>query len=238
MTIVSSRKRGDNSDHEYLPALQFHWLTSLYDPLLYWTLRESSFRPQLVAQARIQQDHHVLDLGCGTATLTIQIKKNHPKAEVVGLDCDPRILEIAQKKITRRNLSIQLNQGYSFELPFPDHSFDRVLSSLLFHHLSRENKKRTLCEVFRVLRKDGELHVLDWGMPRNRLMRLAFYSVQFLDGFDGTRDNVAGNLPDMMREAHFERVESTGYVNTVYGTLRFSRACKQQINHHTTGEEK
>lgn len=80
--------------HEYFPALKYDWLTPLYDPLLRWTLRESIFKRHLMEQAGIERDHRVLDLGCGMATLMIQIKRAHPEAEVVGIDVDLKIAEI------------------------------------------------------------------------------------------------------------------------------------------------
>lgn len=79
---------------EYIPALKYDWLTPLYDPLLRWTLRESIFKRHLMEQAGIERDHRLLDLGCGTATLMIQIKRAHPEAEVVGIDAVLNIAEI------------------------------------------------------------------------------------------------------------------------------------------------
>src|SRR3989304_3553043 len=95
----------------YIPALKYGWLTSLYDPLLRWVVRESTFKRHLVEQARIKKGQRILDLGCGTATLTIIIKRTHPESEVVGLDGDPRILEIARAKVAKAVLDITLNQG-------------------------------------------------------------------------------------------------------------------------------
>ncbi len=74
---------------EYIPALKYRLLTSLYDPLLYWVLRESKFKRCLVEQAGIESGHRVLDLGCGTGTLALLIKQTQQQAEVVGLDGDP-----------------------------------------------------------------------------------------------------------------------------------------------------
>ena len=74
-------------------------------------MRESTFKRRLVEQARIEKGQRVLDLGCGTGTLTILIKKSHPEAEVIGLDGDPNILEIARTKIAKAGLDITLDQG-------------------------------------------------------------------------------------------------------------------------------
>lgn len=67
----------------YIPALRFEWLSTLYDPVML-LMRESTFKRTLVEQANIKNGYRLLDLGCGTATLTILIKKAHPGTEVTG----------------------------------------------------------------------------------------------------------------------------------------------------------
>src|SRR5690242_19115334 len=169
---------------DFIPALRYHVLTALYDPLLRWTMCESVFKEQLIRQARIRSGERALDLGCGTGMLTLRLKQVHPDAEVVGLDADSRALRIAEAKAAtaRDALQVTFDRGMAFALPYPDDAFDRVLSSLLFHHLTHENKERTAREVVRVLRPGGELHVADWGKARNGVMRAAFLLVQLLDG--------------------------------------------------------
>ena len=216
----------DKNRTEYIPALKYAWLSPLYDPLLRWTMRESTFKSRLVEQARIEKDHRVLDLGCGTATLTLLSKRDHPGANVIGLDGDSKVLAIARAKAAKAGLDVTLDHGMAFELPYPDDSFDRVFSSLLFHHLTREIKDRTLREVFRVLRPGGELHVADWGKPQNWLMRMAFLFVQMLDGFSTTVDNVSGLLPELFRAAGFEEVQETAQYATIVGTLSLYKARK------------
>lgn len=216
----------DKNHNKYIPALKYDWLTPVYDPLLKWTMGEFAFKRQLVRQAGIEKGNRVLDLGCGTATLTLLLKKSHPEAEVVGLDGDPKVLEIAKTKAVKTGLKIALDRGMAFELPYPDRSFDRVLSSLVFHHLTRDNKVRTLKEVFRVLKPGGELHVADWGKPQNTLMRVAFLLVQMLDGFNTTADSVNGLLPELFSQAGFEDIQQTDRHITLFGTLALYRARK------------
>ena len=67
---------------KYIPALRYDWLTSLYDPILKLTLREAEFKNHLVKTASLQPGQRVLDLGCGTATLTLLIKQAQANAEV------------------------------------------------------------------------------------------------------------------------------------------------------------
>ena len=134
---------------KYIPALRFYWLTPLYDPLLKWGMREDIFKRHLIEQAQIKPGMHLLDLGCGTGTLTIMIKQMHPEVDVVGLDGDPAILEIAHLKAEQAGIHITLDEGRAYQLPYPDHSFDRVLSSLVIHHLT--NVKSTQLDPLHLL---------------------------------------------------------------------------------------
>ncbi|HEX9414135.1 MAG TPA: class I SAM-dependent methyltransferase, partial [Ktedonobacterales bacterium] len=164
----------DKQRADFIPALRYGALTALYDPLLRWTMRESLFKDQLIRRARIQTGSRVLDLGCGTGTLTLRLKRQQPDAEVVGLDADPQALRIAEAKAVAAGIPIAFDQGMAFALPYADNTFDRVLSSLHFHHLTHEDKARTAREAKRVLQPLGELHVADWGKARNGAMRAAF----------------------------------------------------------------
>lgn len=212
--------------NNYIPALRFEWLTGFYDTVMDKLMRETTFKQALVRQARVKMGHRVLDLGCGTATLTLLIKQAYPEAEVIGLDGDPKVLEIARAKVAGFGLAITFDEGMSFNLPYPDNSFDRVFSGLLFHHLTREDKARTLKEIHRVLVPGGELHVADWGKPSKPLMRLAFFLVQLLDGFKTTTDNVNGRLPEFFSQAGLQDVQETSRYATMFGTMALYKARK------------
>ncbi|HEX8998523.1 MAG TPA: class I SAM-dependent methyltransferase [Blastocatellia bacterium] len=212
-------------DEHYIPALSYDRLTFLYDPVVRLTTREAAFKAALLSQAQIQPGQRVLDLACGTATLTIAIKQAHPQATVIGIDGDPAILRRARGKAKQAGVEMQLDEGLSYELPYTDESFDHVLSSLFFHHLTRENKLRTLTEVRRVLKPGGEFHVADWGAPQNGLMKLASQGIVLLDGAT-TKDNFAGQLPVFIRRSGFEAVEETQHFNSLFGTIRLHKAHK------------
>ena len=101
-----------------------------------------------------------------------------------------------------------------------------MLSSLFFHHLMSEDKKRTIAEIRRVLRPGGELHVADFGAAANPLMNVLSRSIRLLDGVENTRDNFAGALPDMFGEGGLADARIRGQLSTVYGTLAFYSAVR------------
>ncbi len=208
----------------YIPALRYRPLTPWYDFIIQATLRESTFKSRLVDQTGIHAGDRVLDLGCGTGTLTLLLKSRHPHADVVAIDGDSEILEMARAKAASASLAIDFHQALSFALPFADASFDCVVSSLVFHHLTRDNKLRTLREVLRILRPGGQLHIADFGRPQNLVLRCAFVSVQIFDGFASTRDNVAGLLPGFLCDAGFPTPLETACFATLFGTIRLLQA--------------
>lgn len=170
-------EKGSVPDDRYIPALLFRWLTPLYDPLLRWAMQEERFRRALINQVDIQPGYQLLDLGCGTGTLTVLMAQTQPKAHVLGLDGDAEVLDIAQRKAERAGTAVGWVQGMADALPYPADTLDRVVTSLMVHHLTTENKRRTLAEAYRVLRPGGELHVLDFGPPRTvytQLLALLF----------------------------------------------------------------
>jgi ubiquinone/menaquinone biosynthesis C-methylase UbiE len=217
----------------YIPALRYHWLTRIYDPIVRFTTRERTFKGALLRQADIQAGYRVLDLGCGTGTLATMVKLSHRSAEMFGLDADPETLSLAREKMARVGLEVQLDQGFASALPYATASFDRVLSSLFFHHVSDKLKDQAMLEVRRVLRPGGEFHIADWGKPASSAMRLAFFGIQMLDGFATTRESVMGEFPERLSLAGFETVELTRNYSTLFGTLSLFRARKPRRGEET-----
>ena len=214
------------SESKYVPALGFHWLTPFYDAVVGATTRERSFKQALIQQARFAPRQRVLDLASGTGTLAIWIKQHQPQADIIGVDGDPAILSLASRKAQKANVSVQFDCALSYSLPYPAAHFDRVVSSLFFHHLSWANKQRTAQELFRVLKPGAELHVADWGRPTNALMRGLFLFIQLLDGFENTQDNVSGKLVTLFEKAGFVEVSQQQTYNTIYGTMALYSAVR------------
>jgi ubiquinone/menaquinone biosynthesis C-methylase UbiE len=190
-------------------------------------LREATWKRQLMGSAALQPGEQALDLGCGTGTLALMLKRQYPQTTIVGLDADPEALAIARKKSAASRLDVTLDQGVATALPYADGSFDCVLSSLLFHHLSREQTVQAAREALRVLKPAGRFLVADWGKAETLWMRVAFLPVQLLDGFATTQKNVEGNLPALFMDAGFVPVEQVQSFRTLLGPLSLYRTGKQ-----------
>ena len=205
----------------YVPAMGHDRLLPLYD-LLHSLLGIASVHRPLVDQADVRPGQRVLEIGCGTGNLAILLKRLHPGAEVVGLDPDPKALARASRKAGREALPIQLDRGFAEELPYPDASFDRVLSAFMFHHLGPDEKENALREVRRVLRPGGSLHLLDFGGAKEHshgfMARLSHRN-------ELMRDNFGDRIPTLMREAGFvDPSEVAHRVMRFMGRLTYYRA--------------
>lgn len=211
-------------NNTYIPPLRFHWLTSFYDSLVAITTREAFFKKLIVDKVANVKGNNLLDVGCGTGTLTKLIAEKSPKHTVIGLDADQTALDISQKKVIGKDLNISFRQGFGQKMPFDENSFDIVVSSLFFHHLNSSAKLATLTEIRRLLKPDGTLIIADWGKPTSIFQRILFFVVQVLDGFETTKDNVDGVIPSLVVESGFTHVSDLNIVPTPLGTIRLIEA--------------
>ena len=147
------------------------------------------------------------------------------QSEFFGVDVDDMILRIAEAKREQEKLSINIQKYDGDKLPYPDNHFDRVMSSLVFHHLTLRQKYSALEEIHRILKPSCEIHIADFGKPANYFQRVGFYGVQLLDGFETTNDNLRGLLPQVMKESDFI-VQEVGYFKTAVGTVRLIKGTR------------
>jgi ubiquinone/menaquinone biosynthesis C-methylase UbiE len=212
---------------DYLPAVRFDLLTPLFDVFVRGTTRERAFKQKLLDQAGLEGELDVLDIGSGTGTLAIWAKQREPALRIRGVDGDPAIIAQAVRKAERAGVDIAFDEGLSYELPYEDASFDRVLSSLFFHHLVLRDKERTIAEVARVLRPGGELHVADWGEPRSAAAKLGAVAIRRFDGDEPTRDNLAGRLPELFEAGGLVDARERDRVSAPLGVVSLYSARRQ-----------
>jgi SAM-dependent methyltransferase len=208
----------------YVPAAGRAAFTRLYDPVVALTMRERRFRALLQAQVLGALPDHgtVVDVGCGTGTFAIDLATAHPGGAVIAVDGDADILLTARRKPGADR--VDWRQGLAGELPLEADGADAVVMSLLLHHLDAAGKRAALAEAHRVLGPGGSLHIADWGRPADPVMGAAFFVLRMLDGFDNTRDHVAGRVPGLVGAAGFGGVERRARLRTAWGSLELLAA--------------
>jgi ubiquinone/menaquinone biosynthesis C-methylase UbiE len=157
------------SSERYVPAAGRASLTGLYDPVMALTMRERRFRRVLVERLLAEDPGVILDVGCGTGTLAVELARSAPRARLIGLDGDPGVLWRAAEKARAARVKLELLAASATAIPLADASVDGIVSSLVLHHLSSEAKQTVLWEVRRVLRPHGLFLLADWGKPGDPL---------------------------------------------------------------------
>lgn len=204
----------------FVPAAGKDWLLPIYDPLSTLLGVERVHR-RLLEQADVRPGSRILEVGCGTGNLAVLAKRLAPAAEVTGIDPDPKALARARRKAQRRGVLVRFDLAYAEQLPFPDASFDRVLSALMLHHLGSQAKVPALREVRRVLKPGGSLHLADFddgGHARGLHAVLA----AILHGHHGSAPQSL--LPGLMREAGLADAQEVARGASVLGRIVYYRA--------------
>lgn len=171
MTTVEERNLTPNTK-----GLVLHGTARYYDllALLFMRGREGEFREKVLELARLRSGESVLDVGCGTGTLTIAAKQRvGPTGTVYGIDASPEMIARASKKARKAGVEVVFKNGVVEALPFPDASFDAVLSTLMLHHLPPEARQQCAHEMRRVLKPGGRVLAVDFGVSGKKKGLLA-----------------------------------------------------------------
>jgi len=212
----------DDAERSYIPALGKSWLLPLYDPFL-WLLGADKAKQPLIEQAEIKPGLRVLDIGCGTGSMAVLIKRMHPEAEVVGIDPDPSALSVCKSKTNRAGLSIEFDRGFADHMPYADASFDRVFSSFMFHHLAADEKSATLGEIRRVLEPGGSLHLLDFVREHSVHSRTKEHG-QLIHRHGSVAERIEGRMTSLMDEAGFVDAKELKRAKIFFGPIAYYRA--------------
>jgi demethylmenaquinone methyltransferase/2-methoxy-6-polyprenyl-1,4-benzoquinol methylase len=127
---------------------------------------------------------HVLDVAIGTADLTIEMLRRGKAERVTGLDLSEQMMEIGKRKVERlrvtddgmRDKEVAFVYGNAQQMPFADESFDAVTCAYGCRNF--QNLDEGLKEMYRVLRPGGQVTILEFSYPSNRLVR-ALYDMYF-----------------------------------------------------------
>jgi ubiquinone/menaquinone biosynthesis C-methylase UbiE len=180
-------------------GLVIHW-AGLYDALFGRILHSSEAK--IVELAQIKPGDKVLDLGCGPGSLSRTAKARVGQSgEVHGLDASPEMIEQARRKAERTGANVNFQLGVIEALPYPDGTFDVVMSRLVLHHLPDDLKSKGFAEMRRVLKPGGYCLIVDFEGPTNHVFQAIAKHHAML------QTNVKNYIP-MMAEAGFDEIEN------------------------------
>lgn len=210
---------------DFTPAAGHSALTPAYDLAIRLLTRERRWREALIEQIAPRNGQTILDVGCGTGTLAIMLKRRAPGARLVGLDPDPEVLARAAAKAQRAGVEIEWQKGLA-----PDSAglgqFDHVVSTLVFHQVSPSGKTAGLKAMFEATRPGGHLHIADYCRQPDWLMRQLFRIIQMIDGKANTQANVEGAVENILATLSGSGVAPRSVVRTPTGTISLFRLQK------------
>jgi ubiquinone/menaquinone biosynthesis C-methylase UbiE len=172
--------------------------------------KEKSLRDETIRKAAIPLGASVLDVGCGTGTLALLAKVQvGNQGKVYGIDPAPEMIDAAQNKAHQQGYEANFQVGVIEALPFPDNTFDVVLSSFMFHHLPPTLQRRGLSEIYRVLKPGGRLLIADMKRPTTWAERMTMMMLIH----QGKINDIYDLVPLM---------EKAGFVKTQMGSMRWN----------------
>lgn len=202
----------------FVPALGAHWLTALYDPMIRCWTAATQMRSTVIDALELRPGMRILELGAGPGRLAIQVKRQHPDVIVDAVDIDEAMVARARRNAATAGVDVAFSAADMTSLE-AGHAYDRVYSTMTFHHLSPDAKDSALTVARRALAPAGHFVVADFGRPRDPLQWALFAWIQQpLDGFHNTRPHRDGRFERALHAA-FGDVRSTAVWRTVAGTI-------------------
>src|SRR5512137_2071321 len=192
-------------DEDQLMKDQMEAMVASYDAYMRkMTLgRERVLRERTVHLAKVKPGDSVLEVGCGTGSLTLAAKRQAgPSGKVFGIDIIPGMIEVSQRKAAQANEDITFQLGSINDIPFPANHFDVVLCSFMIFHMSEATLRKGITEVFRVLKPQGRWLVLDLALPTQPVQRFIAQKL-----FGGMLQHDLHELLPLMEAAGFINME-------------------------------
>lgn len=126
--------------------------------------------PAFIDFAGIGTNEKVLDVGCGTGSLTFEVASRSEVSEIAAIDYSPTFVEAARRRNTDSRVTVQ--QADATALPFANGYFDCALALLVLHFVP--NAPLAINEMRRVVKPGGIVAAVVWdhlgGMPGMRMI--------------------------------------------------------------------
>jgi SAM-dependent methyltransferase len=175
--------------------------------------KEKQLRQDTIRLARIKPGDNVLEIGCGTGSLTLAAKEQVGSAgEVAGIDIAPEMVAAARKKAARNGAGISFQEGSIAKIPFPDHHFDVVMCSFMIFHMPEDVRRKGFPEIYRVLNPGGQLFILDGALSEKQLQHRT-------DQMHDVRDLAPVLLENSFTEIEMEKTQ-LGFMGTEFWVVR------------------
>ena len=142
--------------HKHLITKSLDLTAGLYDTVFLPEPSELRIHAQLIVSANLRGNEPILDIGCGTGKLDLRLARILRKGSIYGIDIAPNMIKTAKRNARRAGLKISYRVGSATKLPYNGDMFDVVFTSLIFHHMDYEEKRTTLLEIHRVLKRNGK----------------------------------------------------------------------------------
>ena len=184
-------------------GISLNYLSKHYDRIT--PAEKSKFRQKQIGLIHLKPGERVLEVGCATGILSILAKRAVGDTGVVeGVDIAPKMIAVAQEKATKAHLRIGFQVASIDSLPYLDGYFDVVISSLMFHHLTIDIKKKGSAEIHRVLKQDGRFFLSDFCSSHWLTMPVMYLRHIWMPS---TRYQLFGKLHALIKETGFNKVK-------------------------------
>lgn len=202
----------------FTPAAGRFAPTRFYDRGVALLTRERVWRGELLRLLAPANGDSILDVGCGTGSLAISIKRLAPGARVLAIDPDPQALSMAKDKAEAAGVEIEWKRGFARDAG-KFGVFDKAVSSLVFHQVPIEEKQAGIAAMFAAAGSNGVVCIADYAKQSRWTMRQLFRFIQLIDGTANTAPNANGFLESELAR-HLGRDVNAAYaLNTPTGTI-------------------
>lgn len=144
-------------------------------------------------------------MGCGTGSLTLAAKRQAgPTGKAFGIDIIPAMIELSRQKAAQANEEITFQLGGIDDIPFPESQFDVALCSFMVFHMSESTRRKGITELYRVLKPQGRLLVLDLALPSQPVQKAIAKAL-----FGGVLQHDLQELIPSMNASGFSSIETS-----------------------------